>query len=154
MGDDIAKYDKTITEIPSKDSAKKMVRYDYTGKDIKAFAGYGVKNIYLEFCSGKLEMVMYQFGVKTTSAQNKMSRTELDRLKNKLVQIYGKSRMHNDNTMGPDDKGRGGIDSESWAWTNKNIMLNLMWMKTVYSNSDYISVSVFDNELRKNCKNK
>lgn len=154
MGDDVAKYANTITKTFSKDSAKGLLHYRYTGKDITTFAGLKLKYISLEFCSGKLETVMYQFGMKSTSSQNKMSGAELETLKNKLVQIYGKPRMHNSNNMGPDDKGRGGIDSESWAWTNKNIMLNLMRMKTVYTSGDYVSISVIDNELRKNCKNK
>ena len=62
--------------------------------------------------------------------------------------------MHNNTDMPIDDSGRGGLNAESWAWTNKKMFMSLLWMKTVYNNGYSAGLSLMDRELRKNCVGK
>ena len=153
-GDVISKYGNSISPVSQKDSAKTLRRYLYSGNDVKTFLGYPVKRISLEFCSGILVDVIFHFSDQAPRARNIFTRAQLDALKNKLVQHYGSSKMHSNTDMAIDDLGRGGLSSESWAWTNKRIFLSLLWMKTVYNNGYSAGLSLMDRELRKNCVGK
>ena len=153
-GDAISKYGNAISPASQKDSAKTLRRYLYTGNDVKTFLGYPIKRISLEFCSGTLVAVSFQFGDQAPQAKNTFTRMQLDELKTKLVQRYGSTKMHNNTDMAIDDSGRGGLSSESWAWTNKKMFLSLLWMKTMYDKGYSAGLSLMDRELRKNCVGK
>ena len=153
-GDAISKFGNAISPASQKDSAKPLRRYLYTANDVKTFLGYQVKGISLEFCSGTLVAVLFQFGDQSPQSKNTFTRAQLDALKTKLVQHFGSSKMHSNTDMAIDDSGRGGLSSESWAWTNKRIFLSLLWMKTVYNNGYSAGLSLMDRELRKNCVGK
>ena len=155
LGDSIVEYQNKLTAAPLKTSKPTADRYKYSGKEITSYLGYKITGIILEFCSGKLESVMYRFDDANPRSKELFTREQLEPLMNKLIKQFGKVRMHNSNSMEPDEKGGGGLDSENWSWTSKTSMMSLMWMKTGYSsNKDFVSLSVIDRELREKCKSK
>ena len=154
LGDAIAKYENKIIASPLKTPKPTGDRYKYTGKEITSYQGYKVTEILLEFCSGKLESVMYRFDNFDPRSNENFTRQQLDQVKNKLIKQIGNPRMHNNNSMGPDEKGRGGLTTESWAWNSDKKLISLIWMKTGFSNKEFASISVLDQTLRKECSGK